>query len=153
MGQQQIRVTVAVGVGGLEVMEPRRLDLRQRSGSQGLERAREDSLAGHVPQQIGSTAGPRHREIEIAVAVEVDQVGGVDAERLRQEAVAGVREPGSVGRGIDLPDGERIADGDQVESPVVVGVAGHQQSGARFRGRAGRREAGRGAPQLKPRAR
>ena len=149
VGQQEIRVAVAVGVGGLKMMEPPRFDLRQRLASQRLEGAFEDPLAGHVAQQIGPAAGSRHREVEIAVAVEVDQVRGVHGEGLRQEAVAGVGELGDLGGGIDLPDGERIAGGDEVEPPVVVGVADDQQPGVRFRRRAGAREASGGAPQLK----
>ena len=127
MGEQQIGVAVAVGVGGLEVVVGPRLDFGQRLPSQGLERPLEDLLARHVPQQIGHAVGPGHGEVEVAVAVEVDQVGRGGGQRARQEPVARVPE---LGRVVDLPDGQGIADGNQVEPAVVVGVADHEDLGA-----------------------
>ena len=80
MGQQQVRVAVAVGVGGLQVMEVPGLEFRQRPLAQCLERALEEPFARHVPQQIGGAVRSGDGEIEVAVAVEVDQVGGGDGQ-------------------------------------------------------------------------
>jgi len=130
VGQQQVRVAVAVRVGGLEVVEVPGLDFGQGPFAQGLERALEETFTRHVPQQVGPAAGSRHREVEIAVAVEVDQVGGGDGQRAGQEAVARVGEPWRVALLVELPDGQRIADGKKVVSPVVVRVASDQDPGA-----------------------
>ena len=150
VGQQQVRVAVAVGVGGLEVVEVPGLDFGQRPFAQGLERALEEAFTRHVAQQIGPAAGSRHREVEIAVAVEVDQVGGGDGQRAGQEAVALVGEPWRDAFLVDLPDGQGIADRDEVEAPVVVRVAGDQDPCAGFGGGARCRVARGGPSQFQP---
>ena len=144
--EQQVRVAVAVGVGGLEVVVPARLDFGQRLPPQGLKGALEHFLARHVPQQIGHAVRPGHREVEVAVAVEIDQVGRGCGQRARQETVARVPE---LRRVVELPDGQGIADRDQVEAPVVVGVADHEDLGAGLGGGARCGVSGCRPPQLK----